>query len=164
MRARYENATTNLLNHARACDPKFKPANQQSITEYRAAGAYDKGAFRFQSALWVSSKYRPFAIIEDAPLVKMFQILNSTVETVSAKTVSKDVKEVMALSRPRVKKFLEVRLSLLYFISLSLFFVLQGYPRRCSSLFRWLDLTQHYIVSRRRHPLCQGRQNGLLYS
>jgi hypothetical protein len=74
---------------------------------------YNKATHRLKLALWVARRHRPFAIVQDPELLEIFRDLNSRVETPSESTVSRDVKEIFALSRANVAKILQVRTGLL---------------------------------------------------
>ena len=106
-RARYDTTTSNLTNHVNNCEGKLAPRAQQ-ITTFTHSGPYNKGAFRYWTAMWTSLCGRPFAIIKDKPLHRMFEVLNASVEPVSAQTVSRDVQEAYDMSFPLVKKYFEV--------------------------------------------------------
>ena len=59
-------------------------------------------------ALWVARCHRPFAIVKDEELVDIFTDLNNKVEVPSRFTVSRDVKEIFAISRVKVSEILKV--------------------------------------------------------
>jgi hypothetical protein len=65
-------------------------------------------------ALWVARCHRPFAIVEDNELVDIFMDLNNKVEVPSRFTVSRDVKEIFAMSRVKVSEILKVRNVILF--------------------------------------------------
>ena len=64
---------------------------------------------RFLLTKWISCHFRPFAIVEDPEIIEIFQMLHAHVQIPSAKTVSRDVKEVYVMSQINVKKLLKVR-------------------------------------------------------
>jgi hypothetical protein len=105
-RARYDTSTKNLGSHVKSCSPTTD--SKQAITRYTNGGSYDKGAFRFYTVRWVTTKCRPFVIIEDEDLLMMFKTLNPNVETVSDTTVSRDVHDTFDLAFPQVVSKLEV--------------------------------------------------------
>jgi hypothetical protein len=69
-------------------------------------------------ALWVARRHWPFAIVEDGELVDIFTDLNNKVKVLSQFTVSRDVKEIFAISRMKVSEILKVR-DVIFFHSLS---------------------------------------------
>jgi hypothetical protein len=64
--------------------------------------------FWYLATLWVSQCHRPFTIVEDHPLNRMFQMLYAKVDVPSASTVSRDVKEVYKITKKNVRKVLQV--------------------------------------------------------
>ncbi len=62
---------------------------------------------RYLLAVWISRRHRPFLIVEDEELIAIFKMLYSKVEIPSASTISRDVREVFALSRKHVAKILQ---------------------------------------------------------
>lgn len=59
-------------------------------------------------ALWVSTRHRPFSIIEDTELLEIFTDLNPNCESPKHHTVSRDVKEIFGLSQGEVATMLQV--------------------------------------------------------
>jgi hypothetical protein len=59
--------------------------------------------------LWVTQCHRPFAIVDDPPLQRMFKMLYAKVEVPSASTVSRDVKEAFHVARKHVRGILQAR-------------------------------------------------------
>ena len=86
-------STSNLGGHVKTCNPKPAPSTQ-SIADFAQGSSYTKEDFRYLATVWVTTCHRPFAIIEDAPLLRMFKMLYAKVEPPSASTVSRDVKEI----------------------------------------------------------------------
>ncbi len=105
-RVRTDPSTTNLNKHIRKCNPPVV-SGQGSIAQFAAGSTYNKAEFRYLTTVWVARCHRPFAIVEDEPLQDMFKMLYAKVEVPSAKTVSRDVKEVWAISRTEVASFLQ---------------------------------------------------------
>lgn len=64
---------------------------------------------RFLLMLWVVRRHRPYAIVEDPELRRIFTMLYAMVEVPSARTISRDVIEVFEMSRRNVVSMLEVR-------------------------------------------------------
>ena len=59
-------------------------------------------------AKWISQCFRPFKIVEDMELIEIFQMLYVCIQVPSVTTISRDVKEIFAMSKSSVKKLLEV--------------------------------------------------------
>ena len=109
-RSRSDESTSNLNRHVRSCDEKRVPS-EQSIADFAHGSTYTKSEFRYLVSLWVMQCHRPFAIIEDPPLLRMLRMLYAKVDVPSATTVSRDVKEIFRISKVNVGKFLQVGLS-----------------------------------------------------
>lgn len=105
-RVRTDPSTMNLNKHINKCDPPIV-TGQGSIAQYAAGSTYNKAEFRYLTTVWVTHCHRPFAIVEDEPLQDMFKMLYAKVEVPSAKTVSRNVKEVWAISKVEVASFLQ---------------------------------------------------------
>lgn len=115
VRARYDDSTSNLKRHVDACDGKIAPGDA-TITSFAHGSSYDKASFRFWIALWVARRYRPFLIVEDPELLKLFTMLFARVDVPSASTVSRDIKEIFDISRQAVRTTLQVRACLRRFV------------------------------------------------
>jgi hypothetical protein len=59
-------------------------------------------------ALWAARRHRPYAIVADPELIEIFTDLNSKVIVPSPTTVSRDVREIYAMSRKKVAAILQV--------------------------------------------------------
>jgi hypothetical protein len=59
-------------------------------------------------ALWVARRNRPFSIVEDEELLKIFKDLNSHCVTPLRKTVAHDIKEIFTVSRKNIGEILRV--------------------------------------------------------
>lgn len=108
-RKREEDSTTNLLRHVKSCDGQVVDESK-SIARYAHGSSYSKAELRYLISLWVVQCHRPFAIIKDPPLQRIFKMLYAKVETPSEHTISRDVKEIHAISKVHVGKYLQVRL------------------------------------------------------
>ena len=106
-RARDNDSTSNLVRHVKECDGKHAP-DEQAITKFARGSTYDKAHFRYLVTCWVTQCHRPFSIVSDPPLQKMFQMLYSKVDIPSDTTVSRDVREVYQLAKKHVSKVLQV--------------------------------------------------------
>ena len=58
-------------------------------------------------ALWVARRHRLFAIVEDPELLEIFCDLNDKSITLSASTVSRDVKEIFQVTQLKVAQMLQ---------------------------------------------------------
>ena len=127
-RSRTDESTSNLNRHVKSCDEKATPSGQ-TITDFAHSSTYSKAEFRYLISLWVTQCHRPFAIVEDPPLLRIFRMLYAKVDVPSATTVSRDVKEIYQVSKVNVGKILQVRLlaplNIIYF-SLMFFIVVPG--------------------------------------
>ena len=104
---RKEDSTTNLLRHVKSCEGQVIDKSK-SIARYAHGSSYSKAELRYLISLWVFQCHRPFAIIEDVPLQRIFKMLYAKVETPSEKTISQDVKEIRTISKVHVGKVLQV--------------------------------------------------------
>jgi len=82
--------------------------DSKSIAQYAHGSSYSKAELRYLISLWVVQCHRPFAIIEDPPLQRIFKMLYGKVESPSEATVSRDVKEIHGVSKLHVGKVLQV--------------------------------------------------------
>jgi len=78
---------------------------------YSHGSKYTAAQHRMKLALWVARRNHPFAIVEDPELVDIFLDLNSHCVTPGRRTISRDIKEIFALSRTKVADILQVRLT-----------------------------------------------------
>lgn len=107
MRVRHDDSTSNLFGHVKRCEGK-DASPQTKINDFAHGSTYDKGTFRYLLVSWVARRHRPFAIIEDEELQKLFRMLYSRVEIPSASTLSRDVKETFVLAKRHVSEVLKV--------------------------------------------------------
>jgi hypothetical protein len=110
-RIRHDDSTSNLVRHVKSCDGGMTASGSGSITAFAQGSTYTPQKFRMKIALWVSRRHRPFAIVEDDELVDIFTDLNNKVEVPSRFTVSRDVKEIFAMSRVKVSEMLKACVS-----------------------------------------------------
>jgi hypothetical protein len=108
IRGRTDTSTTNLLRHVQSCEGNKAPDDQE-ITTFAHGSTYSAGEFRYLITLWVTQCHRPFKIIEDPPLQKIFRMLYAKVDIPSDTTISRDVKEAHAISKKNVIRVLKVR-------------------------------------------------------
>jgi hypothetical protein len=107
MRVRHDRSTSNLNRHVDRCCGKIAPDGQR-INDFAHGSTYNKADFRYQTMLWVTQYHRPFVIVEDPPLQRMFKMLYAKVEIPSASTVSRDVKQAFLIAQKHVGKILQV--------------------------------------------------------
>lgn len=141
-RGRHDDSTSNLRRHVLSCAPPTA-ASGQSIKAYASGTTYNRATHRMKIALWVSRRHRPFAIVGDPELLDIFSDLNKNVETPSASTVSRDVKEIFQWSQKSVAKLLQVSTT---FQSSSHSDLSAELCRPSAYVCRWLDLTAGYLI------------------
>jgi hypothetical protein len=98
-------STSNLKHHVSHCDGQVAPGG--CINEFAHGSTYNKVEFCCLATLWVLQCHRPFAILDDCPLNRMFQMLYAKVNVPSASTVSRDVKKVYEITKKNVGKVLQ---------------------------------------------------------
>ena len=102
-----DNSTGNLNKHIRDC-VGVVPAGNKSITNFAAGCTYRREAFHALLVQWVAGCRRPFQIVEDEPLRRVFKMLYSHVEIPSASTIARDVHLYFCLSRQKIQSQLKV--------------------------------------------------------
>jgi hypothetical protein len=107
IRVRSDDSTSNLNRHVTRCAGHL-PQSGQAINDFAHGSTYTKAEFRYLSVVWVSQCHRPFAIVNDEPLQRMFRMLYAKVDIPSPTTLSRDVKEVHDLAKQNVAKVLQV--------------------------------------------------------
>jgi hypothetical protein len=80
----------------------------KSIASYAQGSTYNKAELRYLILHWVFECHRPFVIIDDAPLQLILKMLYMKIETPSATTISRDMKEIHGISKVHVGKTLQV--------------------------------------------------------
>ena len=71
---RFEESTGNLRRHAKKCEPHTTSSSQQ-ITAYASGSTYSAAHFQYLLAMWCARRHRPFKIVQDDELVKIFKML-----------------------------------------------------------------------------------------
>jgi hypothetical protein len=79
-------STLNLKHHVSCYDGQVVSGGR--INEFAHGLTYNKVEFRYLATLWVSQCHCPFAILDDCPLNRMFQMLYAKVNVLSTSTVS----------------------------------------------------------------------------
>src|SRR5882762_8039418 len=110
-RVQHDDSTSNLIRHVKSCDGGTLGSGSSAISAFAQGSTYTAHKFWMKLALWVVHRHRPFAIVEDDELVDIFTDLNNKVEVPSRFTVSRDVKEIFAMSRVKVSEMLKARVS-----------------------------------------------------
>ena len=106
IRHRRDTSTGNLAQHAAACAGAVVP-DHKSINMFAHGSTYTKPRFRYLLAKWIFRNHRPFAIIQDKELLQILRMLYAKVEVPSPNTVSRDVREIFALTRKQVGNILQ---------------------------------------------------------
>ena len=97
----------NLNKHINTCDPT-KTHESEAITAYANGSSYTAARMRYLLTKWIARRFRPFIIVEDPELIEIFQMLYARVQIPSAKTISRDMKEIYAMAQINVKILLQV--------------------------------------------------------
>jgi hypothetical protein len=109
VRARTDTSTSNLKNHASNCLPAHAvEAGQSSIEQFAHGSTYQKNLLRVYIDLWIATSYRPFLIVEDQYFVKIIAMLNPLADLPSPPTISRDIKEFLAIGQENLKAFVKV--------------------------------------------------------
>ncbi|KAF8579150.1 hypothetical protein K439DRAFT_1360241, partial [Ramaria rubella] len=101
-----DDLTSNLLTHKTQCSPDLATGHS-SIKSFAHGSSYSAAHLHYLLALWVACRHRPYAIIEDPELLEILQMLFEPVEVPSARTLSRDVQEVFAISQWEVGRILQ---------------------------------------------------------
>nr|GAT45036.1 predicted protein [Mycena chlorophos] len=96
-RACYDTSTSNLVNHAKGCDP-----GANIIKKYTTGGDYNVGRFRMSLAQWIAVRNRLHAAVKDAELVQAFRTLQPNVHVPSDNTVGRDIKQILKIMQPHI--------------------------------------------------------------
>ncbi|THH15827.1 hypothetical protein EUX98_g9402 [Antrodiella citrinella] len=107
-RAHHDDSTSNLVRHVDICKPDdaVAPAGK-AINDFAHGSTYSKALFRYLLSLWIACRHRPFSIIEDPELIRIFRMLYAQVEIPSASTISRDIQEIFTLSQAHIAKLLQ---------------------------------------------------------
>jgi hypothetical protein len=77
-------------------------AKAVALSSYVHGSSYNKAQHRVDCCLWICCCRRPYAIIEDPELRNIFTKLHAPVETPSASTMSRDVKEIFGYTKDNI--------------------------------------------------------------
>jgi len=100
-------STGNLNRHIRECDP-VATLEHKVMAKFVAGCTYTQERFRFQLALWVVQKCRPYAIVEDEELGTAFRMLHGSVEVPSRFSVIRDINMMYGMTKARLIAWFEV--------------------------------------------------------
>jgi hypothetical protein len=131
------------------------------MATFSSGSKYNVASHRMKIALWVARCKHPFSIIEDLELLEIFHDLNPNCITPSHYTVSRDIREILALSHTKVGEILKVSShsrSPVLLLSLMVCRTLQAYPGKihiCAdgwtspNVIAFIRVTVHWIVDGR---------------
>ncbi|KAF9033951.1 hypothetical protein BDZ89DRAFT_897061, partial [Hymenopellis radicata] len=94
--------TTNLRRHETLCNQKEVDNTQTSLAPFAQGSTYTPGKLRMLMAKHVAVNHRPFSLYTDSPLAEMIHMFRPDAVIPSDKTLSRDVKEIHALSKVNV--------------------------------------------------------------
>src|SRR3984957_6353244 len=104
---RFKDSTGNLSKHVDKCEPNNANATVQQITSFASGSTYTAHRFRYLLAIWCARRHRPFNIVADPELRKLFKMLYGQVHIPHPVTISRDVLEIFILSKERVAALLK---------------------------------------------------------
>jgi hypothetical protein len=81
------------------------------MATFATGSKYNAATHRMKIALWIARRKRPFSIVQDPELLDIFHDLNPNCVSPSRYTVSRDIQEILVLSRTKVGEILRVSLS-----------------------------------------------------
>lgn len=108
-RACYDNSTSNLWDHVNAKHPEL-PSNQGTVTNFARGSTYTPEKLRLYEVFWCCSSARPFSIIMDEWLIKIFQMFHPGFKEWSEQTISRDTREIFKIAQRNMKTILRVSL------------------------------------------------------
>lgn len=103
---RRDTSTGNPARHVSACAGAVAP-DHKSIALFAHGSMYTKPRFRYLMAKWIFHNHRPFSIVQDEELLEMLRMLYAKVDIPSPNTISRDVREIFALTRKQVRVILQ---------------------------------------------------------
>ena len=107
MRVRWDTSTGNLQRHCKTCDVKVAPPGK-GVNDFAHGSTYTAARLRLLCTLWIAESKRPFLIVRDERLLEIFRMLYSRVEIPHPTTLSRDVREMFAMTRANIAKDLQV--------------------------------------------------------
>lgn len=112
-RACYDNSTSNLWDHVNAKHPEL-PANQGTVTNFARGSTYTPEKLRLYEVFWCCSSSRPFSIVTDEWLLKIFSMFHPGFKDWSEQTISRDTHEIFKIGQKNITKVIRVSLSFLF--------------------------------------------------
>ncbi|KAF8578274.1 hypothetical protein K439DRAFT_1241850, partial [Ramaria rubella] len=101
-----DDLTSNLVAHKTRCAPE-QVTGSSSIKSFVHGSTYSYSQMRYLLTLWVARCHQPYAIVQDAELLQILQMLYELVDVPSARTLSWDVQEVFLISQCEVTRVLQ---------------------------------------------------------
>ena len=102
-----DHSTGNLKCHVRECEP-VEMGESKAMVKFVAGLTYTREDIRFQIAKWITKHCRPFAIIEDEELLKVFWMLHASVNVPSRFSVGQDIWTMFSMTKAHVIAMFEV--------------------------------------------------------
>jgi hypothetical protein len=106
-RVRYDQSTSNLVQHMNICEPKQVPVSHTMAT-FAYGSTYNPDRFHLNLVLWVAQHHCPFILVNDPEFIQLLQSLNNKISIPSRSTLSCDIKEVFQMSWKTVAIMLQV--------------------------------------------------------
>ncbi|PIL35261.1 hypothetical protein GSI_01986 [Ganoderma sinense ZZ0214-1] len=96
----HEDSTSNLIRHIRACSSSSGTASEaQALTAFAAGSTYTESKFRYHLVMWVTTRHRPFSIVEDPEFRALLRMLYGRVDIPSRITVTRDMHLILEDAR-----------------------------------------------------------------
>ena len=103
----HEDSTSNLLRHIRACTSGGTP-EAQKITAFASGSTYTESSFRYHLVMWITTRHRPFSIVEDPEFRALLRMLYGRVEIPSRITVTRDMHLILQDAKTHLTGLLQV--------------------------------------------------------
>ncbi|KAI1788245.1 hypothetical protein LXA43DRAFT_852164, partial [Ganoderma leucocontextum] len=103
----HEDSTSNLLRHIRACTHTDTPESQ-TITSFAAGSTYSESSFRYHLVMWITTRHRPFSIVEDPEFRGLLRMLYGRVDIPSRMTVNRDMQLILQDAKGHLTARLQV--------------------------------------------------------
>lgn len=104
----HEDSTSNLLRHIRACATGGGAPEVQKITAFAAGSTYTESSFRYHLVMWITTRHRPFSIVEDPEFRTLLRMLYGRVEIPSRITVTRDMHLILQDAKTHLTGLLQV--------------------------------------------------------
>ncbi|EIM91976.1 uncharacterized protein STEHIDRAFT_27866, partial [Stereum hirsutum FP-91666 SS1] len=99
----YDNSTSNLWDHVNAKHPEL-PVNQGTVTNFARGSTYTPEKLRLYEVFWCCSSSRPFSIVTDEWLLKIFSMFHPGFKDWSEQTISRDTHEIFKIGQKNITK------------------------------------------------------------